>query len=155
MLSERVSRQFEQRMLKESSILERDARLRHKKEEEQVKLTAKQLEQERLDIDESRQHQLRCKVQKQEAEKVLADLCAEDLTSMTLRQQEFERQKKITERAQNIELRKIHQQQIRENEQRRAKDKLDAFKDEQQVSFCQMMVSVSINRRAQRLIRMT
>lgn len=71
LLSDRVSEQFKQRILKECEMLERDVRLRHEKEDEKVESTRKQIERERIAIDESRQNQLRCKLQEQQAEKSL------------------------------------------------------------------------------------
>ena len=136
LLSDRVSEQFKQRILKECEMLERDVRLRHEKEDEKVESTRKQIERERIAIDESRQNQLRCKLQEQQAEKKLAELRANDRARITREQQELECQKQIAKRLQNIELRNIQQQQIRENEERRAKDKAHALEEEQQVSIC-------------------
>ena len=134
LLSDRVSEQFKQRILKESEMLEKDVRLRHEKEDEKVELTRKQIEREQHAIHESRQHQLLCKLQNQQAEKTIAELRARDWATISKQQLELDCQKQLAKRAQNIELRNIHRQQIRENEERRAKDIADAFEEEQQVS---------------------
>jgi hypothetical protein len=120
--------------LKESEMLEKDVRLRHEKEDEKVELTRKQIEREQHAIHESRQHQLLCKLQNQQAEKTIAELRARDWATISKQQLELDCQKQLAKRAQNIELRNIHRQQIRENEERRAKDIADAFEEEQQVS---------------------
>ncbi|KAL7440238.1 hypothetical protein ACHAXH_008137 [Discostella pseudostelligera] len=132
LLSDRVSEQFKQRILKECEMLERDVRLRHEKEDKKDESTRKQIERERIAIDESRQNQLRWKLQEQQAEKKIAELRANDWARITREQQELECQKQIAKRMQNVELRNIQQQQIRENEERRAKDKAYAFEEEQQ-----------------------
>jgi hypothetical protein len=116
-------------------MLERDVRLRHEKEDEKVESTRKQIEREQHAIHESRQHQLICKLQNQQAEKTLAELRARDWATISKQQLELDCQKQLAKRAQNIELRNIHQQQIRENEERRAKDIADAFEEEQQVGI--------------------
>ncbi len=114
-------------------MLERDARLRHEKEDEKVESTRKKVARERIAIDESRQHQLRCKLQEQQTEKMLAELHANDWARISKQEQELDCQKQLAKRALNIELRAIQLQQIREKETRRAKDQADAFEEEQQV----------------------
>lgn len=136
LLSDRVSEQFKQRMLNECEILERDARLRHEKYNEKIETTRKQMEQERIAIDESRQHLLRSKLQERQTERMLAELHANDWARISQQEQELDCQKQLAKRAQNIELRNIHLQQIREKEERRAKDMADAFEEERQVSIC-------------------
>ena len=116
-------------------MLERDIRLRHEKEDEKVESTRKLIEREQQAVHDSRQHQLLCKLQNQQAEKTLAELRARDWATISKQQLELDCQKQLAKRAQNIELRNIHQQQIRENEERRAKDIADAFEEEQQVGI--------------------
>ena len=118
---------------KECEMFDRDVKLRNEKEKERIESTKKKLEQERTDVDESRQQQLQRKVQDAEAEKKLADIYAKELARKATAQRELEHQRELERRRQNIDLRKMQQDQIRENERRAAMEKADALKEEQQV----------------------
>lgn len=118
---------------KECEMFDRDVKLRNEKEKEKIETTKNKLEQEIIHVDESRQQQLQRKVQDADAEKKLADLYAKELTRKATAQRELEHQKDLERRKQNIELRKIQQDQTLENERRVAMEKADALKGEQQV----------------------
>ena len=119
--------------MRECEIFERDVRLRHQKEQEKAEAARKKLEKERIAIDESRRQQLQCKQQDTEAERRLGELYVKELARITTQQQDLERQKELAKRKQNIELRKMQKQQIQEVEKRRAREKAEALKEEQQV----------------------
>jgi hypothetical protein len=133
MLSDKASEELKKMAKKECEIFDRDVKLRSEKEKEMTETRKKKFEQDRIDVEESRQQQLRSKVQDAEAQKKLGDLYAKELTRKATAQQELEHQKQLAKRKQNIELRKMQQDQIRENERRLAIEKTDAFKEEQQV----------------------
>ncbi|KAL7537740.1 hypothetical protein ACHAXR_008025 [Thalassiosira sp. AJA248-18] len=133
LLSDKASVELKQRAMRECEIFERDVRLRQQKEKEKAEAARIKLEQERIAIDESRRQQLQCKVKETEAEKELGELYAKELARITTQQQDLERKKKLSKRKQHIELRDMQQQQIRENEERRAKEKAEALKEEKQV----------------------
>jgi hypothetical protein len=118
---------------KEWEMFDRDVELRNEKEKEKIETTKNKLERERIDVDESRQRQLQRKVQDAEAEKKLADLYAKEIAKKATAQWELEHQKELEKRKQNIELRKMQQDQIRDTERRAAIEKSDALKEEQQV----------------------
>ncbi|KAL3804219.1 hypothetical protein ACHAW5_011139 [Stephanodiscus triporus] len=133
MLSDKASEELKKMAKKECEIFDRDVKLRSEKEKEMIATRNKKLEQDRIDVEESRQQQLRSKVQDAEAEKKLGDLYAEELARKATAQQESEHQKQLEKRKQNIGLRKIQLDQIRENERRVAIEKANALKEEQQV----------------------
>lgn len=119
--------------MKECEMFDRDVKLRNEKEKEKIETTKNKLEQERIHVDESRQQQLHRKVQDAEAEKNLADLYAKELSRKATTERELEHQKELERRKQNIELRKMQQDQSLENERRVAMEKADALKGEQHV----------------------
>lgn len=116
--------------------MERDVRLRHEKEAENAESTRKLIALEQTAIDESRQHQLRCKLQEKQAAKMHAELHAKDWARIAKQEQELDRQKQLAKRALNIELRNIQWRQICESKARRAKDKADVLEEEHQVGIC-------------------
>lgn len=118
---------------KECEIFDRGVKLHNEKEKERTEATKKKLEQEMADVDRSRQKQLQRKVQDAEFEKKLGDLYVEELARNATAQQELEHQKQLERRRQNIELRKIHRDQIRENERKVAKNKADALMEEHHI----------------------
>ena len=132
-LSDKASEALKIMEKKECEMFDRDVKLRNEKEKEKIETTKKKLEQERIHVDESRQQQLQRKVQDADAEKKLADLYAKELARKATAQRELEHQKELERRKQNIELRKIQQDQTLENERRVAMEKADALKGEQQV----------------------
>ncbi len=119
--------------MRECEIFERDVRLRHQKEQEKAEAARRKLEQERLAIDKSREQQLQCQLQEKEADRKLGELYVKELARISAQHQDLERQKELAKRKQNIELRQMQQQQIRENERRRAKQKAEELKEEKQV----------------------
>lgn len=133
MLTDKAAEELKQRSMRECEIFERDVRLRHQKEQEKAEAARKKLEKERIAIDESRRQQLQCKQQDTEAERRLGELYVKELARITTQQQDLERQKELAKRKQNIELRKMQKQQIQEVEKRRAREKAEALKEEQQV----------------------
>ena len=102
-------------------------------EKEKAEAAQKKLEQERMTIDESRRRQLQCKQQDKEAERKLSELYVQELARINKQQQDLARQKELTKRKQNMELRKMQQQQICENEKRRAKEKEETLKEQHEV----------------------
>jgi hypothetical protein len=74
------------------------------------------------------------KLQDQEVNKRLDDHYAEELLMKSMAQRELDQQKQLEKRKQNIELLKLQQDQVRENEIRLAKEKEDALKEEQKVA---------------------
>jgi len=133
MLSDKASEALKMMEMKECEMFDRDVKLRNEKEKEKIETTKNKLEQERIHVDESRQQQLHRKVQDAEAEKNLADLYAKELSRKATTERELEHQKELERRKQNIELRKMQQDQSLENERRVAMEKADALKGEQHV----------------------
>ena len=133
LLSDRASDELKKRAMRECEIFERDVRIRHQKEKEKAEAAQKKLEQERMAIDESRRRQLQCKQQDNEAERKLSELYVQELARINKQQQDLARQKELTKRKQNMELRKMQQQQICENEKRRAKEKEETLKEQHEV----------------------
>ena len=133
LLSDRACEELKNRAMRECEIFERDVRMRKQKEDEKAEAARRKLEQDRIAIDESRRQQLQCKRQDSEAEKKLGELYVKELARITTHQQDLERQKELAKRKQNIELRQMQQQQIRDNEQRRAREKAETLQEEQQV----------------------
>ena len=114
----------------ECEIFDKGVKLHNEKEKERIEALKKKLEQEMADVNKSRRLQLQRKVQDAEFEKKLEDLYVEELARKVTAQQELEHQKQLERRRQNIELRKMHQDQIRENERNVAKEKADALMEE-------------------------
>ncbi len=104
--------------------------MHNEKEKARTEATKKKHEEEMADVDRSRQKQLQRKVQDAEFEKKLGDLYVEELTRNATAEQELEHQKQLERRRQNFELRRIHQDQIRENDRKVAKNTADALMEE-------------------------
>ena len=124
-------------------MFERDVRLQQEREKGKADAAKRKVEQERVAIDESRRQQLQRQSQEKEADKKLGELYVKELARITAQQQDSEHKKKAAKRKQHSDLRKMQEQQIRENERRRAREKAEALKEEHQVRFWYFSVDCS------------
>jgi|EP00970_Alexandrium_tamarense_P012308 trichohyalin len=133
-LSDRACEDLKQRAMREFEIFERDQQMRYQKERERAEAEKQKQELDKMAIDDCRKKQIMYRSQQVEADKQLGQLYVEQLNRITRERQEAERQKELIKREQNVEIRKLQQQQCIENERRRAKE-ADALKQEQQQVF--------------------
>lgn len=145
LLSDRASEELKKRAMRECEIFERDVRLQQEREKGKADAAKRKVEQERVAIDESRRQQLQRQSQEKEADKKLGELYVKELARITAQQQDSEHKKKAAKRKQHSDLRKMQEQQIRENERRRAREKAEALKEEHQVRFGISVLTVRIN----------
>jgi hypothetical protein len=134
MLSDKASAVVKSLQQRECELFDRDVAAKEEKEQQRKVAETMKLELDKIAVDESRKRQLLKKLQDQEVNKRLDDHYAEELLMKSMAQRELDQQKKLEKRKQNIELLKLQQDQVRENEIRLAKEKSDALKEEQKVA---------------------
>ena len=134
MLSDKASAVVKSLQQRECELFDRDVAAKEEKEQQRKMAETMKLELDKLAVDESRQRQLQKKLQDQEVSKRLDDHYAEELLTKAMAQRELDQQKQQEKRKQNIELRKLQQDQVRENEVRAAKEKADTLKEEQRIA---------------------
>lgn len=130
MLSDKASAVVKSLQQRECEFFDRDVA---KEQQRTIEETMK-LELDKFAVDESRQRQLHKKLQDQEVSKRLDDHYAEELLTKAMAQRELDQQKQQEKRKQNIELRKLQQDQVCENEVSLAKEKAGALKEEQRIA---------------------
>lgn len=134
MLSNEASAVVKSLQQRECELFDRDVAAKEEKEQQRKIAETMKLELDKVAVDESRQRQLQKKLQDQEVSKRLDDHYAKELLTKGMAQRELDQQKQQEKRKQNIELRKLQQDQVRENEVRLAKEKADALKEEQRIA---------------------
>lgn len=134
MLSDKASAVVKSLQQRECELFDRDVAAKEEKEHQRKVAETMKLELDKIAVEESRKSQLLKKLQDQEVNKRLDDHYAQELLMKSMAQRELDQQKQLERRKQNIELLKLQQDQVRENEIRLAKEKEDALKEEQKVA---------------------
>ena len=134
MLSDKASAVVKSLQQRECELFDRDVAAKEEKEHQRKVAETMKLELDKIAVEESRKSQLLKKLQDQEVNKRLDDHYAQELLMKSMAQRELDQQKQLEKRKQNIELLKLQQDQVHENEIRLAKEKSDALKEEQKVA---------------------
>lgn len=134
MLSDKASAVVKSLQQRECELFDRDVAAKEEKEQQRKVAETMKLELDKIAVDESRQRQLQKNLQDQEGNKRLDDHYAEELLMKSMAQRELDQQKQLEKRKQNIELLKLQQDQVRENEIRLAKEKAEALKEVQKLA---------------------
>jgi hypothetical protein len=134
MLSDKASAVVKSLQQRECELFDRDVAAKEEKEHQRKVAETMKLELDKIAVEESRKKQLLKKLQDQEVNKRLDDHYAQELLMKSMAQRELDQQKQLEKRKQNIELLKLQQDQVHENEIRLAKEKSDALKEEQKVA---------------------
>ena len=134
MLSDKASAVVKSLQQRECELFDRDVAAKEEKEHQRKVAETMKLELDKIAVEESRKKQLLKKLQDQEVNKRLDDHYAQELLMKSMAQRELDQQKQLEKRKQNIELLKLQQDQVHENEIRLAKEKEDALKEEQKVA---------------------
>jgi hypothetical protein len=134
LLSDKASAVVKSLQQRECELFDRDVAAKEEKERQRKVAETMKLELDKIAVEESRKSQLLKKLQDQEVNKRLDDHYAEELVMKSMAQRELDQQKQLEKRKQNIELLKLQQDQVHENEIRLAKEKSDALKEEQKVA---------------------
>lgn len=134
LLSDKASEELKQRAMREFEIFERDRQMRYQKELEKAEAARKKQEADKIAIEECRKNQIKYKMEQIEVDMKLGKLYVDELNRINKEKQESGRQKELAKRQQNLEIRKIQQQQCEENERRRVQENAELLRQEQHVS---------------------